>query len=283
MVDQAVTHPSLGTAAPESSNAVAALTRLGLIGFALLVYVFLYAPVIVMSIFSFNDSPVQSLPLRGLTTQWYENLRSDGEMKDALLFSLEVSAIAVVISLVAGTAFALLLTRVRFLGRSLIQLLLVVPVVLPGMVLGISLLLALRLVDVQPGMWAIVIAHITFLTPIVAFVLSQRLKVLDPSLEQASMDLGANRVRTFLHVTFPSIRIALAAAALLSFTVSFDEVAVTFFVSGFRQTLPVHIWALLRFGFSPSVNAILTIIAVFSVVSVVVSTLALQRTRRQPI
>jgi ABC-type spermidine/putrescine transport system permease subunit II len=259
---------------------LAGLPRAGLVLFALLVYAFLYAPVIVMAIFSFNDSPVQSLPLHGFTTQWYSNLGSDEPMKDALVYSLEVSAIAVSTSVVVGMGFALFFTRVRFPGAHLLQLLLTIPVILPGMVLGISLLLSLRLIGIHPGLLAIVVAHVTFLVPIVVFVVSQRLKALDPSLEQASMDLGAGRARTFLHVTLPSVRVALLAAALLSFTVSFDEVAVTFFVAGFRQTLPVHIWTLLRFGFSPAVNAILTIIAVASVASIAVSTIALLRTRR---
>jgi ABC-type spermidine/putrescine transport system permease subunit II len=161
------------------------------------------------------------------------------------------------------------------------EILISIPVILPGMVLGISLLLSFEFININPGMLTIVVAHITFLVPILTFVVAQRLKTLDPSLEQASMDLGGNRIRTFIHVTLPAIRIALFAAALLCFTVSFDEVAVTFFVSGFQQTLPVHIWALLRFGFTPAVNAILTIIAIFSVVTVVSSTMLLNRTRRQ--
>ncbi len=253
------------------------LPRLGLYAFAVLVYVFLYAPVVVMAIFSFNDSPVQALPLQGFTGRWYSELAADAQIKDALLFSLEVSIVAVVVSLVAGTGFALLFSRVRFPGLQLAQLLLVIPVILPGMVLGISLLLAFRLIGVGPGMPAIVVAHVIFLTPIVTFIVIQRLRTLDPALEQASIDLGAGRIRTFVHVTLPSIRIALLAAALLAFTVSFDEIAVTFFVSGFRQTLPVHIWALLRFGFSPAVNAVLALIAVVSIAAVVISAITLRR------
>jgi ABC-type spermidine/putrescine transport system permease subunit II len=233
--------------------------------------------VIVMAIFSFNETQVQSLPLRGLSTKWYSELAADDAMVEALVYSLQVSAIAVSVSLVLGTGFAFLFTRVRFPGRQLVLLLLTVPVILPGMVLGISLLLSLGLVGIRPGLLAIVIAHVIFLVPIVVFVVMQRLNAVDPSLEQASMDLGAGPLRTFAHVTFPAIRIALVAAALLAFTVSFDEIAVTFFVAGFRETLPVHIWALLRFGFSPAVNAILTIIAVVSVGLILVSSITLRR------
>ena len=268
---------SVGGKPARSEALLRSLPRFGLYAFAALVYVFLYAPVVVMAVFSFNDSPVQTLPLKGLTGDWYAKFAADSSIRDALVFSVEVAALAVFVSLAAGTGFAFLFSRVRVLGLKVAQLLLVIPVILPGMVLGISLLLAFRFIGVGPGMVAIVVAHVTFLTPIVTFIVMQRLRMLDPVLEQASMDLGAGRIRTFAHVTFPAIRISLLAAGLLSFTVSFDEIAVTFFVSGFRQTLPVHIWALLRFGFTPAVNAVLTLIGIVSIVTIVISTVALRR------
>lgn len=250
------------------------------IGFAFLVYAFLYLPVLVMAVFSFNEGSVQSLPLQGFSTKWYEALANDEDMINALLYSAQVSLIAVTISCVAGTGFAMLFTRLKMRGLSIAQALIALPFVMPGMVLGISLLLALREVGVQPGLLAIVLAHVTFITPIVIFVVAQRLRTLDPSLEQASQDLGAGPVRTFINVVFPSIRTTLLAAALLGFTVSFDEVIVTFFVSGVEQTLPVHIWTLLRQGFSPVVNAILTLIAIFSVAIITLATVILARSRR---
>ncbi|MFN8151844.1 MAG: ABC transporter permease [Solirubrobacterales bacterium] len=249
-------------------------------GFAFLVYAFLYLPVLVMAVFSFNEGSVQSLPLQGFSTKWYEALANDEDMINALLYSAQVSLIAVTISCVAGTGFAMLFTRLKMRGLSIAQALIALPFVMPGMVLGISLLLALREVGVQPGLLAIVLAHVTFITPIVIFVVAQRLRTLDPSLEQASQDLGAGPVRTFINVVFPSIRTTLLAAALLGFTVSFDEVIVTFFVSGVEQTLPVHIWTLLRQGFSPVVNAILTLIAIFSVAIITLATVILARSRR---
>ena len=250
------------------------------IGFAGLVYLFLYLPVLVMAVFSFNEGSVQSLPLQGFSTKWYEALANDEEMLNALLYSAQVSLIAVTIACVAGTAFAVMFTRLRMRGLSILQALIALPFVMPGLVLGISLLLALRQIGVQPGLLAIVIAHVTFITPIVIFVVAQRLRSLDPSLEQASQDLGAGPIKTFFNVVFPSIRTTLFAAALLGFTVSFDEVIVTFFVSGTEQTLPVHIWTLLRQGFSPVVNAILTLIAVFSIALITAATIILARARR---
>ncbi len=256
-------------------------TRVLSVFFALAVYVFLYAPIVVMAIFSLNEGSVQSLPLKGFSTVWYERLANDDAMISALLYSAKVSVLAVLISTVAGTAFALLFTRLRMRGLRFLQALIALPFVMPGMVLGISLLLAFRQVGIQPGMLAIVVAHVAFITPIIMFVVAQRLQALDPSLEQASMDLGAGPVRTFVNVIFPSIRTSLIAAAVLGFTVSFDEVIVTFFVSGSEQTLPVHIWTLLRQGFSPVVNAILTLIAVFSVALITAATVSIARARKQ--
>lgn len=250
------------------------------ITFAGLVYAFLYMPILVMAVFSFNEGSVQSLPMQGFSTKWYSELSGDQEMINALLYSLQVSLIAVTVSCVAGTGFAMLFTRLKMRGLSIAQALIALPFVMPGMVLGISLLLALRQIGVQPGLLAIVIAHVTFITPIVIFVVAQRLRSLDPTLEQASQDLGAGPVKTFFNVVFPSIRTTLLAAALLGFTVSFDEVIVTFFVSGSEQTLPVHIWTLLRQGFSPVVNAILTLIAVFSIALITFATVILARNRR---
>ena len=256
------------------------LARVLMVIAIVLIFLFLYAPVAVMGLFSFNDSKVQTLPLQGFTTKWYHALGSDPSMQDAIRFSLQVTLTAVLLSLLFGTLFALIVTRVRFPGLRIMQGLILVPVVLPGMVLGISLLLAFRLIGVDPGPLTVITAHTVFLTPIVMFIVAGRLRTIDPSLEQASMDLGGNRIRTFLNVTLPAIRISLIASALLCFTVSFDEVAVTFFVTGFRQTLPVHIWTLLRFGFTPEVNAVLAIIATVSLVAVLTAAWLLSRSSR---
>lgn len=267
-------------AAPPREVTQSGPAKWGGIAFAGVVYAFLYLPVLVMAVFSFSEGSVQSLPIEGFSTKWYEELAGDEEMINALIYSAQVSLIAVTISLVAGTGFAMLFTRLKIRGLSIAQALIALPFVMPGMVLGVSLLLALREIGVEPGLLAIVIAHVTFITPIVIFVVAQRLRTLDPSLEQASQDLGAGPVRTFFNVVFPSIRTTLLAAALLGFTVSFDEVIVTFFVSGSEQTLPVHIWTLLRQGFSPAINAILTLIAVFSIALIAFATVILARSRR---
>jgi spermidine/putrescine transport system permease protein len=149
--------------------------------------------------------------------------------------------------------------RVR--GGALIQALLASPLVAPGMVLGISFLVIFHSAKVEPGFLTIIAGHISFITPLIMFILLQRLKTSDPSLEQASMDCGAGSLRTFWHVTLPGLRVALLAGCLLGFTLSMDEIAVTFFLAGTEPTLPVYVWGLLRFGFTPEVNAAFTLIA----------------------
>jgi ABC-type spermidine/putrescine transport system permease subunit II len=226
-----------------------------------LVYVFLYAPMIMTAVFSVNDSTVQTLPFSGFTTKWYSALFADEQMKSAIVYSLQVAAVAVFVSACAALGFALLLHRMRFRATGVIQALLASPLVAPGLVLGISLLVVFNFAKVQPGFWTIIAGHASFITPLVMFILLQRLRTADPSLEQASMDCGAGPLRTFWHVTLPGVRVALVAACLLGFTLSMDEIAVTFFLAGTKPTLPVYVWGLLRFGFTPEVNAAFTVIA----------------------
>ena len=273
---------TLGASAPlQAERPPRDWRKVAAVVFAAAVYFFLYAPIIVMAVFSFNEGSVQSLPLKGFSTVWYDRLANDQEMIDAVLFSLKVSVIAVLISCVAGTAFSILFTRVRMRGLPILQALIALPFVMPGMVLGISLLLSMREIGVQPGMLAIVIGHVIFITPVIIFVVAQRLRSLDPTLEQASHDLGAGAVRTLVNVTFPSIRTSLLAAALLGFTVSFDEIIVTFFLAGAEPTLPVRIWTLLRQGFSPTVNAVLTLIALGSITLITIAAVIIHRSGKR--
>ncbi|MBN3496639.1 ABC transporter permease [Arthrobacter pascens] len=248
-----------GTARRQPRNLAFIGTAFGLLGLGL-VYLFLYLPLIVTALFSFNDSRIQTLPMVGPTLRWYQDLFQDPQMISAILYSLQVAFTAVLISIIAGTVFALTSHRVRIRGGKLLDLLLTSPLVAPGMVLGISFLAVFNYAKINTGFWTIVIGHTAFITPLVMFLVLQRLKVADPSLEQASFDLGAGRIATFWHVTLPGIRAALVAAALLGFTMSMDEIAVTFFLAGTEPTLPVYVWGLVRFGFTPEVNAAFTLI-----------------------
>ncbi|BBY65538.1 ABC transporter permease [Mycolicibacterium helvum] len=234
--------------------------------FLFAVFAFLYAPLITTALFSFNGSPVQTWPMDGFTLRWYRELLSDNAMIAAVLYSLRVALVAVFVSAVAGFAFALIAQRLEFSGKRILDAVLAVPLVAPGMVLGISLLVVFNLGEIPTGFVTIVIGHSAFITPLVMFILQQRLKTMDPSIEHASMDLGAGRIKTFWHVTLPGVRVSLLAACLLGFTLSMDEIAVSFFLAGTQPTLPVYVWGLLRFGFTPEVNAVFTLIGAFSLV-----------------
>jgi ABC-type spermidine/putrescine transport system permease subunit II len=236
---------------------------LGLV-FLFTVFAFLYAPLVTTALFSLNSSNVQTWPMAGLTSRWYHDLFADQAMLQALFFSLRVALTAVIVSAVAGLAFALITQRLQFRGKKWLDAALAIPLVAPGMVLGISLLVVFNLAGMSNGFWTIVIGHAAFITPLVMFIMQQRLKTMDPSLDHASMDLGAGRIRTFWHVTLPGVRVALLAACLLGFVLSMDEIAVSFFLAGTQSTLPVYVWGLLRFGFTPEVNAVFTLIGIIS-------------------
>ncbi|MBS1860663.1 MAG: ABC transporter permease [Actinobacteria bacterium] len=234
----------------------------GIVGlFVIAVYIFLYAPMIITALFSVNDSKIQTLPLVGFTTKWFSALFNDEPMKQAILYSLKVAAVAVSVSACVGLAFALMIDRLRIRGKAVFQALLAAPLVAPGLVLGISLLVNFHTAKIEPGFFTIVAGHVSFITPLIMFIVLQRLKTADPTLEQASMDCGAGPLRTFWHVTLPGVRVALIAGCLLGFTLSMDEIASTFFLAGTQPTLPVYVWGLLRFGFTPEVNAAFTLIA----------------------
>jgi len=258
------TSPAVPHSAPRRSRAkVPPGLILGLV-FLAAVFAFLYAPLITTALFSFNSSNVQTWPMQGFTTQWYVDLFNDDAMITALLYSLKVALAAVAISAVAGLTFSLIAQRVQFSGKKALDAILAIPLVAPGMVLGISLLVVFNFAKVSTGFLTLVIGHAAFITPLVMFVLQQRLKTMDPSIEHASMDLGAGRIKTFWHVTLPGVRTSLLAACLLGFTLSMDEIAVSFFLAGTEPTLPVYVWGLLRFGFTPEVNAVFTLIGAFS-------------------
>jgi ABC-type spermidine/putrescine transport system permease subunit II len=258
---------------PSLARRLAGLVIKLLVGLAVAsVYLFLYAPPIVTAIFSFNSSSIQTLPFGHATLRWYRALLNDPQMQAAIYYSLKIALSAVGIAAVFGVAFALLIHRVKFPGRNVFQALLASPLVTPGMVLGISLLVVFHSVSVAPGFLTIVVGHASFVTPLVTFIVLQRLRTSDPSLEQASMDSGAGPLRTFWHVTLPGIRVPLIAACLLGFTLSMDEITVTFFLAGIQGTLPVYVWGLLRFGFTPEVNAAFTIIGGGSLLLIVIAT-----------
>ncbi|GLR51716.1 ABC transporter permease subunit [Shinella yambaruensis] len=241
-------------------------------------YLFLYAPLVVTLVFSFNDSRVQTFPLTGFTLQWYRELWTNTALIEAFQRTLFVAVLSTAAGTVIGVAFALILAyRVRAFGNVL-QLALAVPVAIPGIVLGISLAIVAQFSGLPQGLPRVIVGHLSFVMPVIMLIVLTRLRALDPSFVEASLDLGATRMKTLLHVLLPMIRSAIIGGAMLGFTLSVDEVIVTLFLTGTEPTLPVYVWNQMRFGFTPSINAIFTLIGLISVAFVLCGLWVINRT-----
>lgn len=229
--------------------------------YAWLVYLFLFAPIVVLIIYSFNDAP-RGLIWKGFTLDWYPKLLSNDELLGALWVTLRVGAVAVVLSTVLGSMLGLAIARHRFRGRAATETLLLVPMVTPEIVMGLSLLLFfLQLFDANGGFVQLSIAHVTFCISYVAIVVRARAANMNPALEEAARDLGASAWGAFRHVTLPLLAPAVVAGALLAFSLSFDDYVVTTFNAGVgTSTLPLYIYGKVKFGVTPEINAISTII-----------------------
>lgn len=234
-------------------------------GYLLLTYAFLYLPLAMIAIFSFNDSSIQTLPLKRFTTAWYSELTNSPALIAAFQRSVIVAVCAVALSIVFGAGFALIFAYRKPRAAGLLQGALTLPFLLPGVILGLSLAIVFRTIGLPFGLLTIILGHTSFITPIVMGVLLTRLRQMDPSIAHAAMDLGATPFRTFVDIIVPQLRTALIGACLLGFTLSFDEVLVTFFLAGSQPTLPIYVYNQLRFGFTPTINALFTCIIVVSV------------------
>lgn len=225
---------------------------------------FLYLPIVVLMVFSFNDNRSLTLPLRGFTLKWYEKFLTNSDMIDAIQNSLYVAGSATCITVVFGTIAAFALDRVDFPGKTVFRRLILLPLALPGIVTGISMLNLFRVMGFNLSLETVILGHATALTAIVVTQVYARLQRFNRRLEEASSDLGANPLQTFFLVTLPNIRSAIIGSALLSFTVSFDEIPVTFFLTGRDNTLPMYIYSTLRRGITPEINAVGTVIVLLS-------------------
>jgi spermidine/putrescine transport system permease protein len=241
-----------------------------LAAYALLVFAFIYLPIVVLIVYSFNREGVGGFPPRHFTIDWYRQLFRDAAIWDSVLNSLIVSAGAVVLSLTLGLLAALALDRADFPGKGLFRRLVLLPLILPGIITGLSLLLFAVRVNLELSLVTIFLGHGTALLSVAATELFAGLQKLDRRQEEASLDLGATPWRTFWLVTLPNLRLSLIAAGLLIFTLSMDEIAVTFFLYGREYTLPLEIWGRLRRGITPEINAISSLILLVSVVLIVV-------------
>jgi spermidine/putrescine transport system permease protein len=233
--------------------------------YAFLVFAFLYLPIIVLVVYSFNRSGVGGFPPKQFTLDWYGQVFADGPLWTAVLNSVLVAAGAVVLSLLLGLLAALALDRVDFPGKSAFRRLVLLPLILPGIITGLSLLMFAVFAGLQLSMLTVFLGHATALLSVATTELFAGLQKLDRTQEEASLDLGATPWQTFWRITLPNLKLSLIAAGLLIFTLSMDEIAVTFFLIGRDNTLPLEIWARLRRGITPEINAISTLIFCFSV------------------
>ena len=265
--------------------------KIGLYANPIFSYFFLWAPILVLVIFSFNASRSVST-FTGFTTQWYDNILNDivgteatfstQQMLKSLQNSLIVSGTATVISTIIGTMVALSLARSNFPGKRILDGVMFLPVVIPEITQGISLAIFFNLLfkwwealsgqRIFPGFHTIIIAHVAFNISYVAIVVRARLADMNPRLEEAARDLGANEWRTFWHITFPLILPGVVAGALLAFTLSLDDFVVTFFTSGVgTTTLPIFVYGLLKLSITPEINAISTMMMGVSTILIGIS------------
>jgi spermidine/putrescine transport system permease protein len=234
------------------------------------VFAFLYLPILVLIVYSFNGESVGGFPPRGWTLRWYVMLITDNALWASVWNSVLVAAAAVIISITLGFPAALALDRVPFPGKPFFRRLVLLPLILPGIITGLSLLILFVTVRLKLSLLTIALGHGTALISVAATELLAGLQKMDRTQEEASLDLGASQWRTFWRVTLPNVRLSVIAAVLLIFTLSMDEIAVSFFLIGRENTLPLEIWSRLRRGITPEINAISTMIFCFSLVTIVI-------------
>jgi ABC-type spermidine/putrescine transport system permease subunit II len=239
------------------------LVRGLLAGWAGLVYLFLFAPIALLVAFSFNANRYGTFPFTGWTTDWYAQVFHNYQIKDALYTSLEVAALVTLISTVVGTAAAFPLVRSRLPFRTGIRVGMTLPIMIPGLLIGVSLLVLFT--GLMHNVWpwhgqlswkTAVIGQSVYTTPFVILLVSARLQGFDRALERAASDLGANTFNRLRYVVLPLILPAIIAGALLAFTLSIDEFIITYFLIGDQVTLPIYIYTQIKFGITPEVNAL---------------------------
>jgi spermidine/putrescine transport system permease protein len=248
-----------------------ATRRAPLLGaYTLAVFAFLYLPIAVLVLYSFNKDGVGGFPPKHFTLDWYRQLFRDASLWDSFLNSLLVAIAAVALALTLGLLAALALDRADFPGKSTFRRLVLLPLVLPGIITGLSLLMFAVFAGLQLSLVTVFLGHGTALISVATTELFAGLQKMDRAQEEASLDLGATPWQTFSRITLPNLRLALIAAGLLIFTLSMDEIAVTFFLIGRDNTLPLEIWARLRRGITPEINSISTLIFFISVILIVI-------------
>lgn len=247
-----------------------------------IVLLFLFAPLIIVAIFSFNNSTISRFPMSGFTLSWYGKLFDDGMLHEALWNSLIIAFSTVVVSCSLGILVAVGIHRHGGRVANGLRAFSLTPMMVPRLVIGIALLTFYNLVQFDLSLLTVIAGHIVMTMPYVILIALARLVGFERTLEEAAWDLGASTFTIFWEIIVPFLKPAIIAAALMSFTLSFDEVVVTFFTTGRENTLPMMIWSKLRFGITPEINAIATITVVISGLFAVIAELTLRRAQEKP-
>lgn len=250
--------------------------------FLLLVFAFLYLPIIVLVIFSFNSSSL-NIVFEQFTFRWYHVLLENRSLLEAFMNTMIVAFTSTIVSTIIGTISAIGIKKYNFIGKEFIQSLLYIPIVIPEIVLGISLLSIYTLFRLDLSLVTLIIAHITFSIPFVIISVRTILDSLPSNLEDASSDLGANKFKTFWYVTLPSIMPGITSGALLAFTLSLDDIIISYFTAGpDSNTLPLKIYSMIKTGITPDVNALSALILVVTIIILMTSTvLQLRKLRKE--
>ncbi|MBR2709879.1 ABC transporter permease [Candidatus Saccharibacteria bacterium] len=233
--------------------------------FIALVILFLFLPIFVLVLFSFNQSEM-NIVFTGFTTEWYDRMWKNAELMDAFRNTLFIAVASTIISTVLGTLAAVGLKKFKFFGRTFINNLIYIPIVISEIVLGLALLAVFSLTQVELGLWSVLIAHITFSTPFVINSVRSVLFSIPDSVEEAAEDLGASRWQTFFRVTLPLLKPGIYSGAILAFTLSLDDVVVSYFTAGpGTNTLPLYIYSIIKTGITPDVNALTTLMLLVTI------------------
>jgi spermidine/putrescine transport system permease protein len=268
--------PALSRVARRGSR-LGQLMRASFAANGVLGYIFLYAPIIVLVVFSFNASRFVT-DWSGFSLRWYRVMLGDEAMMAALKNSLIVAAVATFFSTIFGTMAALAMERYRFRGKLAMDALLYLPIIIPEISMAVMLLLFFVMAKITLGLTTVIISHIAFDISFVAIVVRARLAGMDQRLEEAAQDLGANELQTFWHVTLPLMMPGILAGALMAFTLSLDDFVITFFTAGVGSTtLPLRIYSMVKLGITPEINAVSTLMLVASMTLVLVSLFLQQR------
>jgi len=234
--------------------------------YALAYLLFLYAPIILLPLFAFNDATIIAFPLQGFTTKWFEAMAGNVTLYRAVQNSLLIAVAAAVLSTTLGIFAARAATRYRFPAKAGIMGLIMLPLVLPEIIVAVSLLIVLLGMGISLSIWTVILGHVLICTPYTIAILNSAFQSLDRSLEEAAFDLGESRWSTFRLITLPLVAPGIISSLLISFTISLDEFIIAFFLAGTEPTLPVYIFSQFRFPQSiPVIMALGTILVVLSI------------------